>query len=218
MRASYCSSSGGWVSNRPGLVFALVTVPWYALNFHEIFGYLFSFGYGVNSKEYGGTIPFLSFAYARRRLQFFMDAIFNVHFVLVFVFFLICAVQQARALIRKDKSANPIHWVPAAILVLCSAVLLSSKNICSGFDTPLYPVMVFCAVCTVPTLAGNRVMRGAIYADMMLGALLVGYLQSTTSACANGPRSLVQSLMGSTQKKFGTIARTVPTGVSRAVR
>ncbi|CAH2936546.1 MAG: hypothetical protein PPHEMADMSA_4768 [uncultured Paraburkholderia sp.] len=42
------------------VVFALVAIPWYALNFNEIFGYLFSFGYGANSKEYGGTVSMLS--------------------------------------------------------------------------------------------------------------------------------------------------------------
>ncbi|MBN3753912.1 hypothetical protein G3N95_13255 [Paraburkholderia sp. Tr-20389] len=183
------------------VVFALVAVPWYALNFHEIFGYLFSFGYGANSKEYGGTIPYLSLTYVSRRIQFFMDSIYNVHFVLVFVFFAICVVQQARALIRKDKSANPTLWVPAFVSVLCIAILLSSKNIGSGFDAPLYPVMAICAVCTVPNLTTSRAVRGVIYAVMLLGALMVGYLQSTTSACGNAPRLLVRPLMGSTQKK-----------------
>ncbi|WP_169708559.1 ArnT family glycosyltransferase [Trinickia terrae] len=33
-------------------VFLLISVPWYASNFKEIFGYLFSFGYGAHSTEY----------------------------------------------------------------------------------------------------------------------------------------------------------------------
>lgn len=184
------------------VVFALVAVPWYALNFNEIFGYLFSFGYGASSKEYGGTIPYLSFGYVSRRIQFFMDSIYNVHFVLVFVFFLLGVLQQVRVLVRKDKSADPTLWVPASILVLCIAILLSSKNIGSGFDAPLYPVMVFCAVCTVPNLVKSQTARHVIYAVMLFGALLVGYLQSTTNACANSPRLLVRPLMGSAQKKI----------------
>lgn len=183
-------------------VFALVSVPWYAMNFHEIFGYLFSFGYGANAKEYGGTIPLLSFEYVRRRIQFFMDSIYDVHFVLVFVFFAICVAQQAKKLFRKDESSNSTLWVPAFVSLLCIAILLSSKNIGSGFDVPLYPVMTFCAVCTVPNLTSSRAARGGIYALMLLGALVVGYLQSTTSVCANAPRLLVRPLMGSTQKKI----------------
>ncbi|CAH2799440.1 MAG: hypothetical protein PPHEINF_4778 [uncultured Paraburkholderia sp.] len=184
------------------VVFALVAIPWYALNFNEIFGYLFSFGYGANSKEYGGTVSMLSFAYLNRRIQFFMDSIYNVHFLLVFAFFLICVFRQARAWLRKDGAANPVLWVPASILVVCIAVLLSSKNIGSGFDAPLYPVMVFCAVCTVPTLTTSRAVRGAIYTVILFGALLVGYLQSTTSTCTSAPRFLVRPFMGATQKKI----------------
>lgn len=183
-------------------VFALVAIPWYALNFHEIFGYLFSFGYGANAKEYGGTIPLLSLEYVRRRIQFFMDSIYDVHFVLVFVFFVICVAQQARALLRKDGSANSVLWVPAVVSLACIAILLSSKNIGSGFDAPLYPVMVFCGVCAVPNLCKRCAVRDTIYAVMLVGALVVGYLQSTTSACANAPRLLVRPLMGSVQKKI----------------
>lgn len=45
-------------------------------------------------------------------------------------------------------------WRPEQSTRQCWRSSSLSKNIGLGFDTPLYRFMVFCPVCTVPTLAG----------------------------------------------------------------
>lgn len=184
------------------VMFLLVAIPWYALNFKEIFGYLFSFGYGANSSEYGGSKSMLSIDYLKMRNRYFMDSLFPFHFVCLFMLFVIGVFQQIRACVGRRESTIPSLYVPSAVAIFCAAILLSSKNIGSGFDAPLYPVMALCAICALPMWITNCGLRQTALVVIVLGCLLVGYFESDTSVCTRGPNFIVRSLMGSSQKNL----------------
>jgi 4-amino-4-deoxy-L-arabinose transferase-like glycosyltransferase len=110
-------------------VFLLIAVPWYASNFKEIFGYLFSFGYGTNSAAYDvGATSILSVSYLLSRIQGFMDSLYLFHFIFVFLLFWACVLQQAKAYARRHDSVDTSLSVPASTVVLCIAILFSSRN------------------------------------------------------------------------------------------
>jgi hypothetical protein len=184
-------------------VFLLIAVPWYTLNFKEIFGYLFSFGYGASSTEYGlGTVSILSVNYLILRIQDFVGPLYPFHLLFVFVLFWVCVFQQAKTYVRKQDLKSTCLSVPAFIVVLCIGILFSSKNRGSGFEVPLLPVMVFCAVCTIPIVIKKDNLTFAIFSIMSLGSLLTGYFQSTITACNNAPDFIVRPLVDSTRNKI----------------
>jgi hypothetical protein len=180
-------------------VFLLVALPWYALNFKEIFGYLFSFGYGVHSAEYGmGATSVLSLGYLASRIQGLMDSLYLFHFVVVFLLFWFCVLRQVRTWMRARQIEDRSVIVPTLIVLLCVIILFSSKNRGSGFEIPLFSVMIFCVACTIDVQLERRALRTATYLGLSLCAIVVGYYQSTTSACDSAPDLVVRPLLSRT--------------------
>jgi hypothetical protein len=189
----------------------VVAGPWYALNFHEIFGYLFSFGYGVNSKVYSAQISVLSLAYLDIRFRNWADSFYFVHFFIVFVFFLIALVGAIFRLIRRrdgggERSAvtgdEARFWVPASIVLLCMAILYSSRNIGTGFDLPLFPLMTFCVAVEIDRRLTRAMSRGLINIGMSLCALCVAWIMIHPSRCDTLPGFIAHPFLGSTQKNL----------------
>lgn len=192
---------GGHLAASVG-VFLLVAVPWYAMNIKEIFGYLFSFGYGASANEYGaGATSVLSIGYLISRIQGFMDSLYLFHFLLVFVLFWVCVLRQAGNYFRTRKMSDPDLVVPACIVVLCVVILFSSKNRGSGFEVPLFAVMVFCGMSTVNDAIKGTALRAGTFAVVAMFSLTMGYLQSTTVACDSAPNLITRPLFSITPIK-----------------
>ncbi|AHK04341.1 MULTISPECIES: ArnT family glycosyltransferase [Rhizobium/Agrobacterium group] len=121
--------------------FAMVCGPWFAVNFHIVFEYLFSFGYGRKAAEYGAGEGIFSYDDIKFRLYLFTKYTKLTHII----FFLIglCAIAISLVISKNERKKGLSFSAHVLLLTsLCLLTLMSSRNIGTAFDLPLLPPLV----------------------------------------------------------------------------
>ncbi len=125
--------------------FILVCGPWFAVNFHIVFDYLFSFGYGRKAAEYGAGKGIFSYDDINFRLYLFSKYTKLTHII----FFIIGLCSLVINLITSKNGRKKGISFSAHVLLLtsiCLLTLMSSRNIGTAFDLPLLPPLVIAMV------------------------------------------------------------------------
>jgi len=143
------------------IVFLIVALPWYVRNFASVFGYLFSFGYGAHAAEYGHSQGVFTWANLSLRFRWIFVQMRLPHFFFIVPLFII---GLASVLVRRKRDATSHLIIAGSVLCLsCFAVLWTSQNMGTGFDAPIYPVMIFCVAAWFGTM-GLRWLQAAYFA------------------------------------------------------
>jgi hypothetical protein len=175
------------------LAFVVVAVPWYAKNFKSVFGYLFSFGYGAHAAEYGRSHGMFTLANLFSRLDMIDSDVRPIHFVLVVCAFLLFLIP---AVITKKRHRTRSLYLSGALLVLfCFVVLSTTQNTGTGFQAPLYPVMIFCVVAWLAS-AGWYWLKAAYAACAIALFAVASYGNQDLARCQKMPTALTEGRFG----------------------
>lgn len=123
----------------------MVCGPWFAANFHIVFEYLLSFGYGRKAAEYGAGEGVFTYDDIMFRLYLFSKYTKILHIALFLVG--ICAI-LANVFLSNNKSRAGLSFAAHVLLLsfLCLLILMSSRNIGTAFDLPLLPPLIIAMV------------------------------------------------------------------------
>jgi hypothetical protein len=137
-------------------VMVLVAAPWYVINAAGIFGYLFRFGYGAQSREYGTESSGVLDAGSWQKIirDFTESTVGPLIAVLVVVGLVLLFIRIVRDFRRRGSAGRACAAAPllplgfvALTLLFFLAALASSRNASTGFYPVLIvPVVVLAAV------------------------------------------------------------------------
>lgn len=153
---------------------------WLALNGSYVFSYLFNFGYGKNSAEYGSGGTSLGLSSWIETLNNLVGNIYVPHALVLLAGLASMAVLVVAAARRYGRAAALHHVlkIPALPIVIflagSLAALTSSQNKGTGFVTPLVPAMLVVSVYLITTA-----WKGRVYSFLLRTGLLLVCLIST---------------------------------------
>ncbi|WP_020069846.1 ArnT family glycosyltransferase [Paraburkholderia caledonica] len=169
----------------------LVAMPWYLENFRSVFGYLFSFGYGSHAAEYGHSQGIFTLANWKARLDVIISQIHPAHFIMIVPAFI-----AAFLVCLRKKNAIDSLILSGALLCLSSLFILStSQNMGTGFDAPIYPVMILCAIMWIAT-SGIKWLRIAYIALSLTFLSVASYAHEDLHRCLKMPKEFVEGIWG----------------------
>lgn len=167
------------------VAFLVVAVPWYLRNFEGIFGYLFSFGYGAHAAEYSQSQGVFTLANLILRVRLVFVQMRLPHFVLVVPFFIVGFIT---VVLRKRRERNDSRIIAGSVLcILCFCVLATSQNMGTGFDSPIYTVMIFCVLAWLATI-GLRWVQGLFFALSVAVFSVAAYAHYDIYRCEAMPK------------------------------
>ncbi|WP_241018482.1 hypothetical protein [Paraburkholderia sp. Tr-20389] len=175
------------------VAFAVVAGPWYVKNFQSVFGYLFSFGYGAHAAEYGHSQGIFTMANLSLRVEMIFVQMRLPHFVIIvptfFAALLFLLVGK-----RRDKTDNLI--LAACVLCLsCFMILWTSQNMGTGFDAPIYTVMIFGAVAWLSRISWRWIQF--VFGALTLATFsLASYAHQDLYRCSAMPKAFIQGAAG----------------------
>lgn len=175
------------------LAFAVVAGPWYLRNYQSVFGYLFSFGYGTHAAEYGHSQGIFTFANLSLRVEMIFVQMRLPHFVIVVPTFF-AALLFVLISKKKDKADSLI--LTACVLCLsCFVILWTSQNMGTGFDAPIYTVMIFAAAAWLSRIKW-RLIQVAFGALSIATFSLASYAHQDLYRCEAMPKAFIQGANG----------------------
>ncbi|CAD6542161.1 ArnT family glycosyltransferase [Paraburkholderia sabiae] len=142
------------------IVFLIVALPWYIRNFASVFGYLFSFGYGAHAAEYGHSQGIFTWANLSLRFRWIFVQMRLPHFFFVVPIFLIGLLSVLIG--RKRGVTGNLIIAGSALCLACFGILWTSQNMGTGFDAPIYTVMIYCVAAWLGTI-GLRWLQAAYF-------------------------------------------------------
>ncbi|WP_370675583.1 ArnT family glycosyltransferase [Pleomorphomonas sp. PLEO] len=171
--------------------FFLVAAPWYLRNFHNVFGYLFTFGYGAAASEYGSEVGIFTLANLASRIEALLGAFHAIHFFIVFpAFVCVLAVGIWNKFDFRKHNSNSIIYYYALLAFGCLFVLATSRNRGNGFSIPIMPLLVIVAAVGINLALRKTLVRNAIYILLLLASGVVGYASQDIKACSVFPQNL----------------------------
>lgn len=139
------------------VVFFLVASTWYVSHYKYVFDYLFSFGYGAHSAEYGANSGVFTIQNFNSRINALFVALRPIHFFLIFPAFCIFLAGGVVAQVRDKICKRDSFLLFVAVLcVLCFFILATSRNRGFGFEVPLFPAMTLVAINWIFKWTGQR--------------------------------------------------------------
>lgn len=175
------------------IAFAMVAGPWYVRNFQSVFGYLFSFGYGAHAAEYGHSQGIFTIANLTLRVEMIFVQMRLPHFVIIVPTFFAALLFSLFGK-RRDKTDSLI--LATCILCLsCFMTLWTSQNMGTGFDAPIYTVMIFAAAAWLGRI--NRRWIQLVFGTLTLATFsLASYAHQDLYRCSEMPKVFIQGIAG----------------------
>ncbi|ACC71476.1 glycosyltransferase family 39 protein [Paraburkholderia phymatum] len=171
------------------VVFLVVAAPWYLRNFETVFGYLFSFGYGAHAAEYGQSRGIFTLANLYLRIRWVLVQMRLPHFVLIVPIFIAGFIFSV---FRKARSLGDNLIISGVVLCLgCFFVLSTSQNMGTGFDSPIYTVMIFCVAAWLAK-RGLRWLQPVYFALVIVFFSIAAYAHNDVQRCEALPKPLGQ--------------------------
>lgn len=168
--------------------FLMICGPWFAVNFKIVFEYLFTFGYGQKAAEYGKGQGIFSYENIASRLNL-VDSI-KIYHVILFIFgaffvFLSFFLPSAH---NKKGLSLPSHVL--LLCCLCFLTLMSSRNVGSAFDLPLFPLLTIIGVGSVAQVIRNNAIRTAVIVIALLGVAPIYLVYADQRLCEKAEEAL----------------------------
>lgn len=202
MKARYDERHPGYLADRV-VNFALMAVTtvavaatWYAPNFHVVFDYLTSYGYGSKSSYYGPDHPLLSWArwrdVADRATT--TDLLVPLGALLLAGLLALVVVTARRLLAAEDRRGILVNLVKsdafsvAMVLAICYVILTSSRNGGEGFTFPISMLLPPLAVMALRH-ARIEIVTLAVGAVLIIGGLNVASNTNLSDSLAK-PREI----------------------------
>ncbi|MFL9952494.1 glycosyltransferase family 39 protein [Paraburkholderia nemoris] len=175
------------------IVFLIVALPWYVRNFSSVFGYLFSFGYGAHAAEYGHSQGVFTWANLSLRFRWIFVQMRLPHFFFIVPIFL---VGLSSVLLRRKRGVTSnLILSGSALCLACFGVLWTSQNMGTGFDSPIYTVMVFCVATWFGTI-GLRWLQVAYFALSVGFFAVAAYAHQDLYRCVGMSKPFAQGFGG----------------------
>ncbi|WP_288830424.1 glycosyltransferase family 39 protein [uncultured Paraburkholderia sp.] len=169
------------------VVFLLVAVPWYLRNFEIVFGYLFSFGYGAHAAEYGQSRGIFTLANLYLRIRWIFVQMHLPHFALIVPAFVAAFLHLV---FQKTKDRDDILIISGVVLCLgCFFVLSTSQNMGTGFDSPIYTVMIYCVAAWLSRI-GSRWFQVVYFTLSVALFSVAAYAHNDAHRCEAMPKPL----------------------------
>lgn len=173
--------------------FLIVAVPWYLKNYKSVFGYLFSFGYGAHAAEYGHSHGLLTLENLRSRIDMIMSQVRPGHFFLLIPVF--CAIVFFVLSSRKRDDRTGVILGGWLVSLTCFFILSTSQNMGTGFDAPIYPVVIFCVAVWLAGLGARWIQ--VPYFVLSVGLFsMASYAHQDLYRCIRMPKEFGGSLAG----------------------
>lgn len=160
------------------IFFFLTALTWYAGHFKEVFGYLFSFGYGAHAVEYGKGYSGLGVGYVFDRVAVLFELTMRpIHFMVLVPVSIIAVMWACGSMFRGGLHPFKRYIIFCGALVLVSfGILSSSQNRGSGFDVPMLPIVVAISASFLAQMVNVRRYRcwmfavlGSFFAPLIYG-------------------------------------------------
>ncbi|MDH6296595.1 ArnT family glycosyltransferase [Agrobacterium fabrum] len=168
--------------------FVMICGPWFAVNFKIVFEYLFTFGYGQKAAEYGKGDGIFSYENIASRLNL-LDSI-KIYHVILFIFgafFVFLNLFLPRTDNKKGLSFSS-HVL--LLCCLCFLTLMSSRNIGSAFDLPLFPPLTIIGVGAVARVIRKSAIRTAVIVIALFGATPIYLVYADQRLCEKAEGAL----------------------------
>lgn len=132
------------------LAFMICASSWYITHFDEVWKYLFSYAYGKHSEEYSKLVNNDIFNILKLRLTDILEHLGLVNtiiFIPIFLFQYIISIFQIESLkkftlLTTQSRASQV----STICLLSFAILATTKNHGTAFDSPILPVVILYSV------------------------------------------------------------------------
>ncbi|MHB9839842.1 ArnT family glycosyltransferase [Paraburkholderia terrae] len=169
------------------VTFLLVASPWYIRNFQAVFGYLFSFGYGAHAAEYGRSQGVFTLANLFLRARWIFAQMHLPHFFLIIPIFVVGFISLIFRKMRDD--ADNLIISGFVLCLGCFFVLSTSQNMGTGFDSPIYTVMIFCVAAWLSKI-GLRWLQVAYFTLTITFFSVAAYAHQDMRRCEAMPKPL----------------------------
>lgn len=182
--------------------FVVTAGPWYIANFHNVFEYLFSFGYGAKAAEYGADDGIFTLANLNSRIAALLYAMRPIHFAIIAIpSALVFAIGLIGGFRRRHDGAGTFAFYASALAFGCLAIIATSRNRGIGFENPALPTLAIVSVVFLIGKLRHLALRLGVVLALIACSAVVGLTQAHPRYCEHLPSTVTLPLVG-TQRLF----------------